>query len=116
MNTQEIFTKVATHLLTQNAKSLANSICAYRGDNGLKCAVGVLIADEHYSPMLEGMSTRYNEVICAVRSSIGRALTADEWWLISRFQEIHDSSSPEHWHDEIYSVASNLGLEMPVIT
>ncbi len=47
MTKQEIFDKVATHLLTQNEKAL-NSVggCVYRTDKGLKCAVGCLIPVE----------------------------------------------------------------------
>lgn len=51
MNHQEVFTKVATHLLKQGRRALfaeKNGFrsCAYRGDNGTKCAVGCLIKDE----------------------------------------------------------------------
>lgn len=50
MTNEEIFEKVRTHLLTQNAKSMIDGICLYRGPNGLKCAVGCLIEDEHFDP------------------------------------------------------------------
>jgi hypothetical protein len=51
---QEIFNKVKKHLLTQARPSLrqtlANAVeCAYRGDDGTKCAVGCLITDEAYA-------------------------------------------------------------------
>ena len=46
---QELFDKIATHLLTQGARS-ENSLgkCLYRGEFGRKCAVGCLISDEEY--------------------------------------------------------------------
>lgn len=60
---QDIYNTVRTHLLTQNAKSMRPSRlpagdpqCAYRGSGGMKCAVGVLIPDEKYSPSMEGYS------------------------------------------------------------
>ena len=55
MTAQEIFDKVAAHLLTQRKPSLLCGIgCAYRGEGGLKCAAGCLIPDEEYSPEMEG--------------------------------------------------------------
>ena len=51
---QEVFDVVAKHLLTQNAKSMDDpwdEMCAYRGENGRRCAVGALIPDDLYSFM-----------------------------------------------------------------
>ena len=48
MNRQEVFDKVAIHLLTQNAKALnSGGLCVYKTPNGLRCAVGCLIPDGH---------------------------------------------------------------------
>lgn len=61
---QSLFDRVVEHLYKQGrqAMSAAAGGCAYRGDNGLKCAVGCLIADEHYDPRMEGGSpTRRDE-------------------------------------------------------
>lgn len=55
MNAQEIFDTVAKHLATQGCQSLsATGDCSYRGERGLKCAVGILISDEEYTPFMEG--------------------------------------------------------------
>ncbi len=61
---QGIFDTVKDHLLKQNARSergdellslsLGKSGCAYRGQDGLKCAIGCLIPDEDYEPRFEG--------------------------------------------------------------
>lgn len=52
---QEIFNKVATHLLTQGKRSVASDgSCMYRGPEGTKCAIGCLIEDDEYHPLLEG--------------------------------------------------------------
>jgi len=56
---QEVYDIVAQHLLTQGAVALqtlphGGVACAYRGDNGLKCAIGALIPDHLYCPELEG--------------------------------------------------------------
>jgi hypothetical protein len=64
MDKQKIFKKVAIHLLTQGKKSQRklrfhrNTVCAYRGYNNLKCAIGCLIPDKLYSSDLEGCSVR----------------------------------------------------------
>lgn len=57
MEAQEIFDTVATHLLKQGRRATNPDIpemCVYRGANGTKCAVGVLIPDEAYDPVMEG--------------------------------------------------------------
>lgn len=53
MNRQEVFDKVASHLLAQNDRSSNGMHCQYRGRDGLKCAIGVLIPDEMYTPEIE---------------------------------------------------------------
>lgn len=48
MNAQEIFEKVAAHLLSQNAQALdKGGNCLYRDPSGKACAVGCLIPDGH---------------------------------------------------------------------
>jgi hypothetical protein len=59
MKNWELFDAVARHLLTQNAQSCSigpNGGCAYRGDQGRKCAVGFMIPDELMTPDIEGAS------------------------------------------------------------
>jgi hypothetical protein len=43
---QEVFDQVATHLLTQRQRSTTKGNCAYRGDDGLKCAAGCLLGPD----------------------------------------------------------------------
>lgn len=57
MTAQEIFNKVIEHLLKQGFQCLdQGDVCLYRGDNGMKCAIGVLIKDKDYNPKMEGDS------------------------------------------------------------
>lgn len=53
---QTIFDKVAKHLLAQRkrAQNRLGGACVYRSSDGLKCAIGCLIPDEHYDPLIEG--------------------------------------------------------------
>lgn len=59
MNKQEIFDKVWAGLSSQGwAKSMmrpGSQACAYRGALGRKCAVGWLIPDQEYDPIMEGL-------------------------------------------------------------
>lgn len=61
---QEIFDTVCTQLAAQGGPSMkfikttydtnGSVSCAYRGENGRMCAMGVLIKDEEYDPKFEG--------------------------------------------------------------
>ena len=122
---QSIFNRVAEHLLTQNAQSLTDTVtdegqvekgCAYRGSNGLKCAVGCLIADEHYSPELEGDNITSPPVCEAVRESIDphHKMTQAEWaeiqYLLDRLQLRHDNSDPSEWSSDLDVIAAQFNL------
>jgi len=50
MNNQEFFNTVVTKLIEQGRPSINTygSGCAYRGAEGTKCAIGILIPDEEY--------------------------------------------------------------------
>lgn len=50
---QQTFDTVVAHLRRQNAQSMLGESCAYRGDGGLKCAVGCLIPDDRYTTDIE---------------------------------------------------------------
>jgi hypothetical protein len=56
MDNQEAFDIVVRHLKTQKTQSKGSFGCAYKGDNGNKCAVGALIPDDQYKPSLEGQA------------------------------------------------------------
>ena len=44
-------------------RSLADGICMYRGRGGKKCAIGRLIPDEMYDPIMEGESIEGKHVL-----------------------------------------------------
>ncbi len=59
MTEQELFNKVCTHLAQQKKRALdVAKNCRYRTKDGLKCAIGCLIADDRYMPELEHFSIR----------------------------------------------------------
>lgn len=140
MTEQEIFTKVATHLLAQMARSRSgdDGVCLYRGDNGLQCAAGCLIPDELYSEALEEKSVTRREVVDVLvaagvvpqnevdnlgysEGSEGDVLQLDledpetpapHLQLVRRLQHIHDCNDPWHWRIDLALLAAEKGLVM----
>lgn len=56
---QEMFNIFVPAIIKQGRKSMRNTVstwCAYRSHDGLKCAVGMLIPDELYTPEWEQKS------------------------------------------------------------
>lgn len=102
---REAFDRVARHLLTQKAR--ANQIagepaCCYRARDGKRCAIGCLIADEHYREDLEGCallpsSDEAHPVIEALRRSGVQA----DIRLLARLQTIHDRKPVNQWRKHL---------------
>lgn len=121
MTNQQTFDAVARHLLTQKAPALRTTeggevICAYRGDDGKKCAVGCLIPDDMYdAELMEGVGVHYIEDVLA---PLGHSLE-----LLATLQHIHDATlpsqpypcDPSDWPEELGWVAKEYGLDMSVI-
>jgi len=94
MSAQQIYDKVATHLIEQGAKStLPNGwTCAYRGSKGRKCAAGVLILDAFYVPNLEFNNVRTGDVSGTLEDSgVGLAHLG----LVEALQSLHDDTGVE---------------------
>ena len=53
---QQTYDSVVEHLATQKRRSHNDHSCKYRSKDGLKCAIGALIPDSLYNPLLEGYS------------------------------------------------------------
>lgn len=106
MTDQELFDKVARHLLTQGRKSVDGngSLCRYRGCGGLKCAIGVLIPDELYSPELEG-NPAWSTAVCRAAG-----LYEGVRHLAQCLQDVHDEREPDEWRRGLLCVAETFGL------
>ena len=52
---QQVFDQVVTHMIKQGERSIrhGSKMCLYRGDKGLMCAAGCLIADDEYQPQFD---------------------------------------------------------------
>jgi len=102
MKLQDIFNKASAHLMSMDGPSLDadGDACVYRGMdddcefNGQKCAVGLFIADEHYSPELEGAGMSNRDVSDAVAKSWDQdVLRPDQLLLLHDLQTAHDETS-----------------------
>lgn len=115
MTAQEIFDKVAIHLLTQNAKSWASSegwsehmisTCSYRGDFGRMCAIGCLIPDERYTNSIEGGSVQSYQV-----KNILYDMSIEEHIdMLVRLQYVHDGIAVSEWRNKLRQVAKEYSL------
>lgn len=101
---QQVFDQVARHLLEQKQVSTyAPDKCAYRGEAGLKCAAGCLIAEDEYNPAWENRGWKW-----LVEE---KAVPAEHRELISELQTIHDEEHPAHWEQRLKSLAHELELK-----
>ena len=123
---QDIFDQAAKHLLTQMAvsryyaldweywaDSLDDVPCAYRGADGLQCAVGCFMADDEYQGSFEtvswqglldnGLLAKYG---FTVENEDHPAVT-----LLRQLQPIHDYSLPSEWAGQLERLAERNRLE-----
>ena len=126
MTAQEIFDKVAKHLITQNARSnlLGDGVweegntnsCMYRNHEGLACAVGCLIPDDHViirkfntSPI---ESVQHNGIdidfLLPSDFSVNGAIT-----FLRLLQRIHDFEPIADWPSQLRAVAAAYDLVVP---
>lgn len=110
MTPQEIFDKVATHLLTQNAKSKdpKGPTCLYRGPEGRTCAIGHLIPDEVYAKGMEGSAFSNLMEVWVMRLPVWFPANRQ---LLSALQRCHDSLDVDHWRSRLAEIADDFGLE-----
>jgi hypothetical protein len=102
---QEAFNIMAAHLLRQAARSRLGERCAYRGDGGRKCAIGILIPDDQYRDDFENRSVSELMVDEGLPCLHGLTLA-----LLKLLQAIHDYSDPIDWPLELASAAEGCGL------
>jgi hypothetical protein len=99
---QEIFTKVKTHLLTQNKKCVDDKGDPRLRNQNNKCAASCLIPDNDYSEKMEPCHF-WN----FFRDS---GYSQKELDLIQELVCIHDSQNPITWKNQLKDLAENEGL------
>lgn len=110
---QEVFDTVARHLLRQGRRSTrlhkmwGRVQNAYRGDDGLSCAIGCLIPDKRYDGAMEGrdIETLIEWFGESLPGFFGRYTI-----LLGDLQEVHDIRLPLVWKDALVVVAVDHGL------
>jgi hypothetical protein len=115
LTNQQIFDKVATHLLNQGKRAMFHNpvtgkdSCAYRGQDRTKCAAGCLIPDDRYDRKMEGFP------VSAIR--LFREISNDEnsVLLLADLQRCHDVLFPDRWKQELMSIAEVYGLDASIL-
>jgi hypothetical protein len=103
---QGMYDTVARHLFTQGRPALdqtarpGEATCVYRGAEGTKCAIGVLIPDNRYDEGLEGSNAYNNHVLAAVGLDRDSDLTELAWDL----QQAHDKPDNRDEHGDFDQV------------
>tara|TARA_R100001377_G_C3180087_1_gene106287 strand:+ start:453 stop:845 length:393 start_codon:yes stop_codon:yes gene_type:complete len=101
MNRQQVFDKVLNGLREQGSISVnEGGMCMYRGVNGMKCGIGMLIADEHYHEGLEESSVEHTGVIAALKHSLGYLNEGSVGFLAKVQARLHDNYSNEQQRDD----------------
>ncbi len=122
MTRKEVFEKVKNHLLAQMEVSLTDGseagggapMCAYRGRNGLKCAIGCLIPDEKYSQKLEGISISRVSSATLLSALDGEVPTdRDTITMLYFLQGIHDGDHPRDWARKLDTLELLTAFEGP---
>ena len=81
-----------TAVIEQGERSAKDRLCLYRHYN-LKCAVGHLIADEHYTKAFENKVLNFgNKVHIALNASVGYEVSEREIGYLKRILSAHDDS------------------------
>jgi len=92
MTKQEIFNKVWDHFIVNKGKrsmSPSGKSCRYRGEDGGRCAVGILIPDEMYSSEIEGSRVHCLDINS---NDIYQYLGKDNMLFLDSLQCVHDES------------------------
>lgn len=117
---QQIFDIVVSHLLTQMKISRSEDylvcmyredclVCMYRGANNLKCAVGVLIPNEFYTPDMEG--SLGSLLMRKILPTFLQEEFSTHENLLYKLQNIHDSHSPPYWAFYLKQLAEDFDLQ-----
>ena len=127
MTNQQLFDKVATHLLTQRKAAIGkNGDCFYRkarrkGAAPLTCAIGCLIPEEKYRPEMEGTSlTNFGDISSSTATRIemirrAAGLSRKQIPLGRALQNLHDAMPVKGWREGLRRIATHFNLKPTVL-
>ena len=81
--------------------------CLYRAPDGRKCAIGALIPDNIYSPLMEHKSV---DGLATSFPIIKRFFRGIDFELLFELQVIHDKYGPNTWEKELADTAKTFHL------
>lgn len=129
LSKQEVYEHVRNHLLTQNSRSVDDNDCPlYHAPWGHKCAIGCLIANEHYQHKIQGTAvflTRTrpknpfersaDHILADALFKSGVDVDDEEMLdLLIELQDLHDVIPIDRWNSELDAIALNHGLALPL--
>lgn len=121
MNRQDIFNRVAGHLLTQKvAAKDANENCIYLDEaTGNRCAIGCLIPDGHEAlnslSDMEGLLEEYPDLVELWQVDIDDQGEENDIDFFNGLQFIHDFSTPKGWKTRLTHFADDHELNKNVL-
>lgn len=103
---QQLFDFIGEHLIRQGKQASGGTFgCAYRGKDGLKCAIGCIIPDKFYKKEMEN-------------KSVFALFAFDLPWYIQRYnkfldrmQGVHDNVDNWFGDGRIQKVLINVGID-----
>lgn len=113
---QEVFNTVAEHLIRQRRRSMIRAgrsnqeTCAYRGEDGLRCAIGACVPDDVQFPEGRPISVVMLNWIEHYRLVFGPGVSID---LLKGLQDIHDQFGVDEWPLALKRIAAHYGLQLP---
>jgi hypothetical protein len=121
VNAQEIFDKVARHLLKQNAQAKTSDGygCMYRTVDGLACAVGCLLTDEEARAADTAKDKDGHELNTGIANIAAAGMLPQRLspflGLLEHLQRVHDYKEPQQWREALRQVAHNAELSAAVL-
>lgn len=124
---QELFDRVAAHLLTQRERCMdADGACAYRGHDGMRCAVGIFIQEDKYKPEFEGENGASVLKACGYNTgtilgplfgnpSLNSVTMNKLGRLVRQLQVTHDDYPLEDWKVQLASIARAFKLDPSIL-
>jgi hypothetical protein len=112
MKIQEMFDKVALHLMTQKKRAINNEgLCQYLTEDGCQCAAGCLIPPDQYYPKMEGIAAyELSFFVNLGEASDGCAKFLD---VLGDLQELHDHTPVCDWKPELQKLVLKHQLSLP---
>ena len=101
---QQIFDKSASHLLTQNEKSLSSDkmIAMYKSPKGLYCAIGIFFGDLY--------KKRFESKAIFHLNLDEKLFPVEQEHFLRELQKVHDCNEPKSWKECLNNLAKKWNL------